>query len=226
VRTAQRLTLSAAVAVAFLLWAGTAASATDQVIASDAESITVDEAIGPGQSVTLPVFGIYNKGTSRADYEMVAVAIDSTQRVDASWVDFDPRTFSLGPGGVGRITTTIHIPSGAPPGRYQVLLAARLEDSPGSGVTMSVGIGPMLTFEVAEGSPLSAGWSSVAGFFPRHAPWSYFGSIVMASAVLAMILALRGRRAARVGPDDGRSASEERDGSRVSQRDLDECPQN
>jgi hypothetical protein len=64
---------------------------------------------------------------------------------------------------------------------------------------MSVGIGPMLTLEVAEGSWLSAAWYKVSGFFPRHAPWSYFGSIVVALAVLAMVLTLRSRRAGRVG---------------------------
>jgi len=189
VSTAKRFALSAAVAVAFVLWTGAAASATDHVIASDAESITVDQAIEPGQSVTLPVFGIYNKGTMPADYEMVVVAIASAQGVDASWVDFSPRTFSLDPGGVGRITATVYIPSGALPGTYQALLASRLVNPGGSGVAMSVGIGPMLTFEVAEGSPLSAAWYRVTGFFSRHAPWSYFGSIVLALAALAGVAA-------------------------------------
>lgn len=207
-RKTPRIALPTIVVMALLLGGGSAASATDQVIASDAESITVDQAVESGQSVTLPAFGIYNKGTSRADYEMVVVAIGGTHGVDPLWVEFNPHTFSLDPGGVTNITTTVHIPSGALPGRYQALLAGRLVNPIGSEVTMSVGIGPMLTFQVAEGSPLSATWYRITGFFPRHAPWSYFGSIVLALAALALIVALQSRRATRFGYD-GRSPSGE-----------------
>ena len=67
---------------------------------------------------------------------------------------------------------------------------------------MSVGIGPMLTIEVAQGWWLSTAWYRFADFFQSSAPWSYFGAIVAVLAVLAVIFALLGRRSARLGPDN------------------------
>jgi hypothetical protein len=212
VRGARSLVCVAVVAVVFLSLGAQTAAASEYVIASDAESITVDQAIHPGQKVTLPVFGIYNKGTKRADYEMVVVAVDKAGGIDPSWVEFDQRTFGLDPGGVSKITATVAVPSDTPPGTYRALLAGRIVAPGGSGVQMSAGIGPMLTVQVAGGWWLSAAWYGFADLFQRSAPWSYLGSIVVALAILAAIFALLSRRAARRGRvgDDGESDTERR----------------
>ncbi len=193
----KRLARLVTIAAALLLLAGSTASASDYAIGSDAKSITVDQAIHPGQTVKLPVFGIYNKGTKQASYEMAVVAVGKADAVDSSWVDFSPRTFSLDPGAVTKVTVTVFVPSGARPGTYQALLAGSIVGTGGSNVNMSVGIGPMLTIRVAQGWWLSAGWYAFAGFFERSAPWSYFGAIVACLAIVSGVLALLSRRSAR-----------------------------
>ena len=194
---ARRLACLAGIAMVFLSASVASASATDYAIGSDAKSIKVDQAIHPGQTVTLPAFGIYNKGTKPADYVMAVVAAGKTDGINPSWITFSPRTFSLDPGGAAKVQATVFVPSGALPGTYKALLAGRIVDPGGSGVTMSVGIGPMLTIQVAKGWWLSAGWYAFSGFFGRSAPWSYLGSIVVVFAVIAAILALLSRKSAR-----------------------------
>ena len=196
---AQRIACLAVLAMVFLCLAAPMASATDYAIGSDAESITVDQAIHPGQTVTLPVFGIYNKGAKPVGYEMSVVAIGKTGGVDASWVQFSPRTFSLDPGGVKKVNVAIFVPSGARPGTYRALLAGRIVSTGGPDVKLSAGIGPMLTIQVAGGWWLSAAWYTSTGFFQRSSPWSYFGSIVAILALIAVILGLLNKRSARRG---------------------------
>ena len=200
---AKRLACLAVVALACLSISAPMASATDYAIGSDAESIKVNQAIHPGQTVTLPAFGIYNKGTKSANYEMAVVAAGKTGGIDPSWVTFTPRTFSLAPGGTTKIQVTVFVPSGARPGAYKALLAGRIVDPGGTGVKMSVGIGPMLSIQVAKGWWLSAGWYRLTGFFGRSAPWSYLGSIVAVLAIIAIILALLSRRTSRRGRREG-----------------------
>ena len=204
----QRLACLAVVAMVFLSVPSATAWATDYAVGSDAASIKVDQAIQPGQTVTLPVFGIYNKGTKPANYEMTAVAVGKTDGIDPSWVKFDPRTFGLNPGGVTKVKVTVLVPSGARAGTYKALLAARIVDPGGSGVKMSVGIGPMLTVQVAKGWWLSAAWHRVADFFQGSAPWSYFGGIVAVLAILAVVLTLLGRKSRRLSPNSRSGGSE------------------
>jgi hypothetical protein len=224
VSSGRRLACVAVAAVVLLSMAAPEAWASDYVIASDAESITVDQAIHPGQTVTLPSFGIYNKGTKRADYEMVVVAVDKAGGLDATWVEFSPRTFSLDPGGVSKISATVVVPSDTRPGTYRALLAGRVVNPGGSDVQMSVGIGPMLTMEVAGGWWLSAAWFKFTDLFQRSAPWSYFGAIVAALAILAVVLALISRRSARLSRD-GRSSAGDMGRRTTGSRDLDESAQ-
>ncbi len=221
---ARRLACVVVAAVVLLSLAAPRASASDYVIASDAESITVDQAIHPGQTVTLPAFGIYNKGTKRADYEMVVVAVDKAGGLDATWVEFSPRTFSLDPGGVSKISASVVIPSDTRPGTYRALLAGRVVNPGGSDVQMSVGIGPMLTMEVAGGWWLSAAWYKFTDLFDRSAPWSYFGAIVVALAILAVVLALLSRRSARLGRH-GQSRADNTGTRPAGSRDPDESAQ-
>jgi hypothetical protein len=173
------------------------AQAADYVVGSDAESITVDQAIHPGQTVRLPTFGIYNRGTKDADYQMTVVVVGKDGGLDASWVSFSPSTFALGSGGAKKISASISIPSGTRPGTYRALLAGRIIDPGGSGVKMSVGIGPMLTIHVEDGWWLATVWYRVSGFFHGFAPWSYFGVIVALLAAIAAALTLVNRKSAR-----------------------------
>ena len=173
------------------------ATATDYAVASDAKRITVDQTIQPGQAVTLPSFGIYNKGTKPANYQMSVVAISAQGGIDPSWVSFQPKDFSLQPGGMSKITATITIPDGAQAGTYKALLAGRLVTPGQASVTMSVGIGPLVTVRVASGWWLSAAWFKVAGRFHDSAPWSYFGAVVVILGLLAAVLALVQRRSRR-----------------------------
>ena len=96
-------------------------------------------------------------------------------------------------------------------------MAGRLAAPDGSGVAMSVGIGPLVTVEVASGQWALAGWSAVAQFFQKNSPWSYFGLVVAVLALAAGALALverklRRRKAARavtgLGDTDGRGVEE------------------
>ena len=182
--------------VLFCLPASTA-SASDYAIGSDAKSITVDQAVHPGQSVTLPSFGIYNNGTKPANYQMTVVSVGAKDRLDPSWVTLEPKEFSLEPGGKSTITATISVPADARPGTYRALLAGRLVSKGHASVTMSVGIGPMVTIQVASGWWLSAAWFRTEGFFRGHAPWSYLGTGVAVLAFFAGVLGLVDRRLRR-----------------------------
>ena len=173
------------------------ATATDYAVASDAKRITVDQAIHPGQTVTLPSFGIYNKGTKPANYRMAVVAIGAQGGIDPSWVSFEPKDFSLQPGGMSKVTATIAVPDGAQAGTYKALLAGRLLSPGQASVTMSVGIGPLVTVQVASGWWLSAAWFKVTGLFHDSAPWSYFGAVVVVLGLAAAVLALVQRRSRR-----------------------------
>ena len=100
----------ACVGMTFLCLPLSTSSATDYSIGSDARSITVDQALHPGQTVTLPDFGIYNQGTKPADYQMAVVALSADGGIDPSWVGFQPEEFSLQPGEMSRITASISVP--------------------------------------------------------------------------------------------------------------------
>ena len=93
--------------VVFLSLAAPKALATDYAIGSDAESINVDQAIHPGQTVTLPVFGIYNKGTKPANYEMAVVAVGKDDGLDTSWVAVRPAHLQPRPGRSHKIKVTV-----------------------------------------------------------------------------------------------------------------------
>jgi len=166
------------------------ALATDYAVGSDAKRITVDQAVHPGQSVALPAFGIYNKGTKAASYEMTVVAIGAKDGLAASWVSFDPQEFQLEPGEQSRITATIKIPSGTPAGTYQALLAGRMVAKSQASVGMSVGIGPLVTVRVASGWWLSAAWYRTTALYDSATPWSYFGTAIVILALAAAAIAL------------------------------------
>jgi hypothetical protein len=213
VSTLRRIVCGAGLGLILLCAFASTAFATDYAVGSDAKRITVDQAVHPGQRVTLPSFGIYNQGTKPAHYQMTVVAIDGAEGIDPTWVSFEPKEFSLQPGEVSRITATITVPDGARAGTYQALLAGRLASRGQASVGMSVGIGPLVTVRVASGWWLSAAWYKTTGAFNDTAPWSYLGGVVIVLGLLAAGLALlqrrlRRRRLAVAGGPEGERAPE------------------
>jgi len=196
--TVGRWLLCVAASLSILLgWGGShPVMAADYALGCDAQSIEMNETVHPGQTFVLPSFKLYNKGTVPATYEMTVVPDGETNALDASWVEFTPRTFSLDPQMAGEVIVRIRIPSGAEPGMYRALLAGRLLTPTAGNVQMRIGIGPMFMMEVSRGSWLSTGVYTVAAFFTGHAPWSYFTIIAALLMVAAGLMVVRRMRSA------------------------------
>jgi len=176
--------------------------ATDYVLGCDAESITLDHPVHPGQTIKLPSFNLHNKGTKAAQYQMKVVADGATKRMDAEWVVFSPSSLALDPQEAGRVEVTIKIPRDAELGTYRALLAGRLVSQAAGDVQMSIGVGPMLTMEVTRGSWVSTAKGAVGSFFTNNSPWWYFACLAVVLLAAAALTAVR-RRKSRVGAISG-----------------------
>lgn len=144
----RRATL-AGVAAAMVLQLSCAAAAAAQGVALDSGRITVETPLVGGKSYQLARLGVRNPGTQRTKYDLIVTPIRTEANTpQPAWVSFSPKQVSLQAGKQQMVTVSIRIPKDAAPGRYEILVGARVAPSD-DGMAIAAGAAARLTFTVA-----------------------------------------------------------------------------
>lgn len=163
--SARRLsrTLAAMIATGILVQLScVAALAAAQGVALDTGRISVQTPLDAGKSYDLAKLGVRNPGAARTKYDLVVTPIQtSAQTPQASWISFAPKQLTVQPGKQQAVSVSIRLPQNAAPGRYEVLVGARVAPA-ANGMAIAAGAAARLTFTIA-GRPLAEPIVSVIG---------------------------------------------------------------
>lgn len=209
-----RLPLVAAAAVGLLAmvvpaWAGPA-------VTLNLGAVELDQPALPGGQYRLPTLTVHNPGDAAAGYTVAAIAVTGNPEATADWFRLSPPRFHLPAGGAHNVRVQLRPPVGAPAGKYQVLLTARLEAPSGAGAAaerIGAAVASRVTFKVAPASRLS-GWAQVVGrWLNDTSPWPQTTAAlaVVATGIRMLSRRLRIKVARRPAPgasDDEQLASD------------------
>ncbi len=146
-------------------------------------SITVNEALKPGGSYTLPAIGVINTGDEARVYEVSVQGIEGARQPDADWFHFDPAQFALNPGDTRDVDIRLVLPTGTSSGDY----AAHLEAHPVNtgGQSVGIAVATKLSFHVQPASWLDAQRERFNRWLDESTPWSYLAAGGLVVAFLA-----------------------------------------
>ena len=174
-----------------LLSAGTASA--ERGVALDLGKVEIAQALTPGgRQRPLAAGRRPHPWDDRTTCRMVvsSVAGQSRAPVPESSVHFSPGEVTLGPGQTRKVQPRLSLPTGADPGNYEGLLAAQIVTG-GAGTQVGAAAAAKLTFEVESTTLLGAWWHKLSTASTEHAPWTWLGPAVLASALVASQLRRR-----------------------------------
>jgi hypothetical protein len=154
-----RWVAAAAMAVLLVQLSTAAALAAARGVALDSGRITVETPLVGGRSYQLAKLTVRNPGSLKTKYDLVVTPIETDARTpDAAWFSFSPRQVTLAAGKRQAVAVSMRLPANAAPGRYEVLIGARVAPS-APGMSIGAAAASRLTFVVA--APPSAVESSL-----------------------------------------------------------------
>jgi len=156
--------------------------------------IQMDQPLKAGGIYDLPALPVLNTGDEPGQYEVtVEYHEDIPQmRPAREWFHFTPQSFSLDPGKVQMVNTTLTIPAKTQPGDYFAYLESHPVEKSVSGQT-SVGIAAAakLYFTVAPANIFQGIYYRLISLYSRYYPWDL---IVLALIFIAVLFYFIGKR--------------------------------
>ena len=159
--------------------------------------ITLDEPIKPSLTYDLPSVAVFNNGDVTSEYEMT-VEFNETQpqlKPQASWISFNPKTFTLEPGKAQQVAITINPDYSAVPGDYFAYLEAHpIQRSQSGGAAVQVAAATKFEFKIVPANLFQRIYYALQAFWNKHKP-ILLPALV---ALLIIILVLIARRYLKV----------------------------
>lgn len=156
--------------------------------------IQMDQSLKAGGIYDLPTLPVLNTGDESGQYEVTVEYHEGVpqMRPAREWFHFEPQSFSLEPGKVQLVKTTITIPTKTQPGEYFAYLESHPLAKSVSGQT-SVGIAAAakLYFTVAPANIFQGIYYRLISLYSRYYPWDL---IVLALIFVAVLFRFVGKR--------------------------------
>ena len=156
------------------LFASASAASADRGVALDLGKLEIEQALTPGGGYRLPPVGVRNPGDEVTTYRMVVGSAQGQAGapVPEGWLHFAPGEVTLKPGKTRKVSVRLSVPTGADPGDYETLLAARIV-SDGGGARVGAAAAAKVTFEVESATLLGAWWHELSTWLTETAPWTW-----------------------------------------------------
>jgi len=155
--------------------------------------IHVNEPLKSGMIYDLPVITVLNTGDEPADYQVSVQYLtgqennpDMGQRPASNWFTFTPQSFSLEPGKVQTVKTTVTLPTKTIPGNYFAYLEVHpVKKSVVGQTSIGIAAATKLWFTIAPSNFFQGIYYRFISLYSRYHPWD---TIVLAVIFVAVLL--------------------------------------
>jgi hypothetical protein len=182
----RRLLGSTIVATSVVLVAA-ATAAADRGVALDLGGIDVVQTLTPGLGYELPPLGVRNPGDQTTSYRLVVSNVERQdgRSIPADWFRFQPTELTLRPGTTEKVRLRLSVPSGADPGDYRGLLAARIVEKD-KGARVGAGAATRVSFSVEPATLLGGWWDRLRTTVSENQPWTWLVPALLALTLLGL----------------------------------------